>query len=202
MINSRKINFSYWLIFFSIYLCVDTIGTGALTVAISNIHLGRKPSIFSSYKRTFNPTLWKLLVTQWLWFIGLIVSILLIVVPAFYFLAFFSFVVPVVMLEGRWGVNAFKRSKALAKGFYKRIGFVMAIVITGSFLLEEAFDIFASNLLKLLNIKNARLLENCISQIAEIVWPLIIAFIVLMYYDLRTHKESNESITIAEDLRH
>jgi hypothetical protein len=111
-------------------LVVETVPAMATAVAVSDICLGNRPSVFRSYARVFGKSFRGIVLTYLMFMAGLFVSFVLFVIPSFFFYAWYLFALIVVVLEGAWGTQAFARSKALGKGYYRRnLGFVLLLLL-------------------------------------------------------------------------
>lgn len=168
----------------------------AITVALSDLCLGNKPSVIRSYKFVFSSLFWKLLLTNLLQILILMIGLVLLVVPGIIFIFWFIFVTIIVILENCWGVEALKRSKNLGKGFYLRTaGLLIVLTVLAALfggLVGGLSAFFPDEMLSLL-------LINAIQILVE---PLAIIMLVLSYYDLRVRKEAYDTAALAEDLQH
>jgi len=81
---------------------------------------------------------WRLIVIDLLFSIGLLVALLLLVVPAFVFLVYFSLTAPVAEIEDRGVRAAFRRSAQLVRGRFWTVLAVVVPVSIGIELLSEA----------------------------------------------------------------
>jgi hypothetical protein len=174
-------------------------GMAVVTLLVSDICLGNKPSLRRYFKRAFGTILWKLLGTNLLQTLILMIGFILLIVPGIIFTIWFMFAVSIVILEEQWAMNALKRSKSLGKGYYLRnFGILLVLLIIsiiigallggtiGAVILatigEGAFAIF-------------------LDLIQTIFTPLGVCAVVLMYYDLRVRKEAYNNEVLAEELR-
>jgi len=189
----------YWLGFL-VSIFASLFAFGAITVAVSDLVLGNRPSVARSYGRVFSGSMFMRLFGASLLqalFIG--VGFILLVIPGLIAVMWLLFTPAVVVLEGLGGMNALKRSKALGQGFnWRNVGvFLLMIVIGGvfggivgglfGFLFPGSLGTFAHRLL--------------LSAIQLLTGPVSLIAIVLMYYDLRVRKEAYDAAALAEDLR-
>lgn len=208
-------------------LILQLVAQGALTIAVSDVCLGYKPSAKRSYRRLSASTFGRLLVT------GLQVTLLLFglailavvgfgitvgaasaggglgvalagaafaivfVIFCIWFFLSAMFVAPIVVLEGQWGLAAIKRSRRLAKGFLWRN--------LGAFLLlflaiTIAAGIVGGVLGLLIPIESHAFNLTVVAIQHLVAAPLALILILLLYYDLRARKEGYNMTTLAEDL--
>lgn len=174
-------------------------GMAVVTLLVSDICLGNKPSLRRYFKRAFGTILWKLLGTNLLQMLIVMIGLIMLIVPGMIFTIWFVFAPSIVILEEQWAMNALKRSKSLGKGYYLRnfgillVLFIIIFIIgallggtIGAVILatigEGAFSIF-------------------VDLIQTIFAPLGVCAVVLIYYDLRVRKEAYNNEVLAEELR-
>ena len=185
---------SYWLAYI-ISLLPSSLAYAAITVALSDICLGNRPRIMRSYKYVFGPIIWKLLATNLLQIVVMLIGFVLLIVPGIIFSLWLIFVPIIVVLENTWGIAAFKRSKNLGKGYYLRTFLLLALIV----LCVYPFIGIVGFGLGMLLPGTAQLL---IAIVSILVTPLILIVLVLLYYDLRARKEAYDTVALAEDLQH
>jgi hypothetical protein len=206
-------DFSF-LLLLALWILVTPFGAAALTVGVSDICLGNRPSIERSLRRVFGTIFGKLVLTNLLmlfivavvfiplvavWGPGvhgavlvaaLVVSIALVLL----FQVWWMFVPTIVVLEQIFGWPPLLRSKAMGKGFYLRnLGIVLLIYFTILILGWIAFftlQLGDSQILKILGVTLTALLD-----------PLPLIATVLLYYDLRVRSEGYDIATLGQDLR-
>ncbi|MGH6892583.1 MAG: YciC family protein, partial [Dongiaceae bacterium] len=177
------------------------LASAAITVAVSRACLGQKPSVLHSYRRLFD-VIGKFLWTYVLLLIVIIVGFALLVVPGIVAITMLLFTTVVVILERRSGIDAFKRSIALGKGYYLRnlgvIALMAVLVIVGQLVLAllAATAIYALDDIEQPGIL-ARLL---ISAISHVLGPIPLIATVLLYYDIRVRKENYDTAALTQDL--
>jgi hypothetical protein len=91
-------------------LTVNYFAFGAVTVAVSDICLGNQPSIKRSYARILGKLVLLLLLTNLLQILAVAIGFVLLVVPGLVLILWLVLSPSVVVLEGRSGVAALKRS--------------------------------------------------------------------------------------------
>lgn len=191
-----------WIGSLLLYLAVTSIAGGALTVSVSDICLGNQPSIQRSYKRVFGVLLGKLLATDFLVFLFFIAGLILLVLPGLIFLAWVVVFGPVVVLEGAWGLDAIRRSKALGQGFYLRNGAMFAALIVVYTLIDVGLRLMGAGIANSLGFLQSWMVEAALVPFSELFSPILLIVPILMYYDLRARKEMYNRAALAEDLRH
>jgi hypothetical protein len=212
MWESNKFGY-FLLLWLAIWVLVTPFAAAVLTVGVSDICIGNRPSIVRSLRRVFGAIFGKLVLTNL--FMSLIVTAAFVpdylalklqMVPLFLcalvaslvlmllFLVWWMFVPTVVVLERTFGWTALKRSKALGKGFYIRnCGLVFLLYLPTSILVWAVFStlqISHSDILKMLGVA----LEGALA-------PLPLIATVLLYYELRVRSEGYDLATLGQDLR-
>lgn len=191
----------YWLI----VLCsfpVSLAATAAITIAVSDICLGNAPSLVRSYKKVFAVML-KLLGTNILQFIIILIGFILLVVPGIIAMMWLFFTPSVVILEGMGGFSALKRSKQLAHGYnWRNLGvflLLLIVLIVIGFIVGAVVGAILALLLP--PATHALLLRVVQAVLNPIGATITLTMIVLLYYDLRVRKEAYDAAALAEDLR-
>jgi hypothetical protein len=183
-------------------LALFSLPTLAMVVAVSDICLGRRPTVRRSYGRLLRKDFALVFLT---YFTGTLLGtagLVLFVVPGLIVLAIVFFVGEVGILEGRVGLDAARRSYALGKGFLMRnlavlilVVFVMLLyaLIVG-WLVELAAEAW-------LGLDPSDLLVASVTPLLEsLLSPLWGISITLMYYDMRVRKEHYDTAALAQDL--
>ncbi|MGQ0444985.1 MAG: hypothetical protein ACT4O2_07645 [Beijerinckiaceae bacterium] len=173
----------------------------ATAVAVSDICLGNRPSVFRSYARVFGKSFRGIVLTYLMLMAGLFVSFVLFVIPSFFFYAWYMFALIVVVLEGAWGTKAFARSKALGKGYYRRnLGFVLLLFLILFVLVVVIMTLFEV----LVNVWAAfsePLLRSIFTAASyTLISPPLYVGGTLLYYDMRVRKEAYDNTALTEDL--
>ncbi|MCP4261759.1 MAG: hypothetical protein GY774_30295 [Planctomycetes bacterium] len=175
---------------------VNSFVVATLTVVISEVCLGHKPSPARAYKRVFGAMVLKVFVTGLLFGLAVYGGLLLLIIPGVFISLWFILCQVVVVLEGKWGRAALKRSKQLGKGFYLRI-LVVLIIMFGLMILPGFVIGFC-----LAFMAGTPLFVVLTAFLQTLVMPFSLIPLVLMYYDLRVRKESYDTAALAEDLKH
>lgn len=190
------------------FLCsmlASFVAVGAITIAVSDICLGNKPSVARSYKKIFSGVLGRLFVASLLQSLCLIVGLVLCVVPGVIAMLWFMFTSPAVMLEGVGGVKALQRSKSLAQGYLGRNFLVLVLlIIIGAVVGGLVGGILGGTLEVLrqaLHVQATFVLRLVLVAVQTLVASFSIVALILLYYDLRARKEAYDAAALAEDLR-
>ncbi|PPK73935.1 hypothetical protein B0F87_11346 [Methylobacter tundripaludum] len=178
-----------------------------MTVAVSDISLGNRPTIGRSYRCIFSKSVGSFFITYLLLVIVIAVGFIFLVVPGLLFLIWYALTFQVVLLERLSGWKALKRSKELGVGFYWRnygvlfltniICFIFIMILTMSlggasgYLGGTFFPDFKTFLV---------FLEFVWGAIGLVAAPPMLIAPVLIYYDMRARKEAYDINTLAEDL--
>src|SRR5207245_2352718 len=176
----------------------------ATTIAVSDACLGQRPSVLHSYRRIAGAVAGQIFLTTLLLYFGLIVGFVLLIVPAIVLLIRCMFAFTVVVLEGKWGLEALKRSSSLGRGYHWRNAGILALLTATSFGLGLILVVIISvpaGIVAAMGVGTSWLgptvnvFANCVAG------PLGLIPGILMYYDLRVRKEAYDVGTLAEDLR-
>ena len=181
------------------------IAWGALTIAVSDICLGNKPSLARSYQKIFGSAFGRLLVASLLQALCWIIGFILCIVPGVIAMLWFMFTPPAVMLEGLGGTKALQRSKRLAQGFLGRNFLVLLLlVIIGAVvggLVGGTFGVIVGVAERVLHVQATFVLRLVIVVVQTLTASFSIVALILLYYDLRARKEAYDAAALAEDLR-
>ncbi|MBC7287712.1 MAG: glycerophosphoryl diester phosphodiesterase membrane domain-containing protein [Armatimonadetes bacterium] len=176
----------------------------AMAVAVSREYLGHEISVAAAYSQVWPAV--GALVGAWLLVTILVgMGFILCVIPGIYLAIALIFAVPVVVLEGLGAGAAIGRSMELVRGYWFHVfvtmlllGLIVGIIQVGilwpvTFLitatLGTAFPVAANALTQL------------ISALASMVlFPLTMAGLVIIYYDLRVRKEGFDLQLLAEQI--
>jgi hypothetical protein len=183
-----------------IVLSISVFTVSAMTIAISAVCLGNKPRFSHAYQAIFNKNLINYVLTSLLVTITIVVGFLLFIIPGLFFLAWFMFALPIVILERKSAVQALKRSKELGKGLYLRNWGVLTLMglVAGVFgaviggIISMAVAISGGEIW---------LLAFLLSVVTVLMVPATQIISVLLYYDMRVRKEAYDSTMLAQDLR-
>lgn len=181
-------------------------GVVPLTVAVSDICLGNRPSVLHSY-RAFSKQLFRLLLTYLLLVVLLGLGFVLLIIPGVIFVAWYMLVLPTALLERSSAMGALQRSKALGRGFYLRNVFIL-VFVNFVFVFGAAFVAFVVGLIIAVSFRAVSLTEKDAETVARtiggllglIVGPVPLITTILVYYDMRVRKEAYNSTMLAEDL--
>lgn len=205
-----------------IWLLVTPFAAAVLTVGVSDICIGNRPSLLRSLRRVFGVILGKLILTN-LFMILICAALLLSPILALFYsessvlapgvgallillaagavalfvlcLIWWMFVPTVVVLERTFGWTALKRSKSLGKGYYLRNTLVLGLFSVPVFILGKAilFATLGSSALSVSHVVRA--------LIMGVLAPLPLIATVLLYYELRARSEGYDLAMLGQDLR-
>jgi hypothetical protein len=171
----------------------------ATTIAVSDVCIGNAPSIKRSYDKILGNTM-RLLVTSIIQILAVTVAFLL-VIPGLVLLVWFILVGPVVMLEGKSGVAALKRSKQLGDGsHWRNLGYLLLSSLIFLVFLLPFVGVIAVGVVFLPDLINTWIFLAAIDVVYLLPIPFIFILFVLVYYDRRVRKEGYDAKALAEDL--
>jgi hypothetical protein len=208
-----------WMV---ISMFMGIVAVVSITVIVSDICIGNTPTgVKQSYRMITPALLGKLFLSYLLYFVlltGLYIGVislgsLLTSLPVWGALAggillaalfvLIGIVLPmffpsVIVLEGKWGFNAFKRSFLLGRGFYLRNLGILVIFFICFFMAYLLIGLVLAILPPPLRILIG-LVVSMVIYLTLICFPIIC--VVLMYYDIRVRKEGYDAAALAEDLK-
>jgi hypothetical protein len=178
---------------------------GALTIAVSDVCLGNKPSIARSYQKIFGREFARLLGASLLQTLCWLVGFVMCIVPGVIAMLWFMFTPPAVMLEGLGGTKALQRSKQLAKGFLGRnfLVLILLIVIGGAVggLVGGILGGILGAMQHTAHPGTIFVFRFVSVAVQTLISSFSIVALILLYYDLRARKEAYDAAALAEDLR-
>lgn len=190
------------LIFSIVASCISW---GALTIAVSDICLGNKPSVARSYQKIFGRALGRLLVASVLQTLSWIIGFILCIVPGVIAMLWFMFTPPAVMLEGLGGIKALQRSKRLAQGFLGRnfVVLLLLMIIGGVVggLAGGILGVIVELVRQASNIDVTFIARVLLVATQTLIGSFSLIAMIILYYDLRARKEAYDAAALAEDLR-
>lgn len=157
----------------------------ALVHNISASYLGENLTAAESYKRA-TPRLLGLLGTQLLSIIVIMIGYFLLIIPGIIFSLWFLVVVPVVMLEGRYGTGALGRSRELMQGNISK-GFTLGLVVG---ILSFIIGMVLGQAAALVPWPHPAIRTFFVNLLPALLLPIQTAPWILLYYDLRIRKEA------------
>ncbi|HEY2106964.1 MAG TPA: hypothetical protein VGH29_14300 [Candidatus Binataceae bacterium] len=110
-------------------LVVAPVTHTALVVAVVGVYLGLPASVSEAYRAT-RPILAAIIGTYLLMYLLVIPLMLLLVLPAVYFMTCWVLVSPIMIVEESFGLAALRRSRALVRGsWWRTFGLMMAVAL-------------------------------------------------------------------------
>lgn len=180
-------------------LIASLIAVAAMTLLISDLCLGHKPSIIRVYKRVFGTLILKLLWTNVLQMLAVMVGLILLIIPGFVAIAWLMFTSTVVVLERTSGVAALKRSKNLGSTkHWRNIGVLLILAVVGIVFGGLVGGITGAIAPSGINGIGFQIVMTILQSL---LMPISMISIVLMYYDLRVRKEAYNLEALSEDLK-
>ena len=176
---------------------VDILPALAVTVAVSDICLGGTPGVLRSYKRAFSRDVLPLVLTYVALVAVIVLGFFALVVPGIILLTWFLFVTPIMVLERRYGLQAFKRSKKLGDGYHWRDFGIMAVVLLAALSVMIVYEGMMVGFAEPMNVALRAAIDTLF---ITLFIPLFYVCMVLLYYDLRARKEAYDSTALTEDL--
>lgn len=180
------------LLFLVIYLFLLGAAQAATVFAVSDLYLGRTPSLRESYRRVGGKAL---RVISILIIAGLMVGFgfLLLVIPGIILLCRTALAVPASMLEDSKSIRSIERSMNLTKGFSGQIFIIFLMVWVLSWVVAMIFDAPFSYFATAqhatsFGILTLQYLSSFIAQV--LIGPIGTIAFSLMYYNLRVRKEA------------
>jgi hypothetical protein len=159
--------------------------SAALVHNISASYLGLELTAGQSYARAA-PRLLGLIGTQILVFLAIALGYVLLIVPGIIFSLWLLLVVPIVMLEGRFGTSAMGRSRELMRGNLGR-GFLIGLLVA---ILVAIINWILGLLTQWVPWPHPAMHVFFSVLLAAVVLPIQTAPWILLYYDLRIRKEA------------
>jgi hypothetical protein len=190
------------VIVYLISFTLQTIVYFPLTIAVSEICVGIRPSVSRAYARAFS-SLGRALGTYLLYSLVVCLSFV-VIIPGLFFFVWYLFTAPVVVIESTGGMRALQRSKELGRGFYMRNAgiflFLFLILLILSMLVAMAVTVLIT--FDFDTPEDIQMISDAINSIlATIVLAPVSILSILLYYDMRTRKEGYGAPQLAEDMR-
>jgi hypothetical protein len=172
-------------------LVLTTIAAAACFRAVSSAYLGEQPTVAGSLSFAASRVL-SLIWLSILYFVGLILPFLALVIPGIWLAVAWSVSFPALLAEGLGGAKALGRSFRLVRGrWWPTFGallvmYLIVLVISGILGVLLGATLVAS----LDNEAVAAVLTTIINTVSSLITlPLFAAVLTIIYYDLRVRKE-------------
>jgi hypothetical protein len=181
------------------FLVIQPFVTAAIARATAEVYLGISPKIGDTYRFALSRThtiLWVTLLSALVTVFG----VLLLIVGAFLFFVRFYFSTTVVVVEGKRGTGAMRRSWRLAKGsFWKIFGTIFLAGILSS-IVAGILTIPTALLADRMG-ESGWFLSALGTSLAQIiVTPFSSIIAVLLYFDMRIRKEGFDLALMAQEV--
>jgi uncharacterized membrane protein YjgN (DUF898 family) len=184
------------------YLVSTFVASGALTITLSDICLGTVPSVRRSFSRVLRDRTWLKLLTSGL-LVGVLVLLgfLLLVLPGIWVGIRSIFSATIVVLEGRSGRDAIRRSFDLTRGQFWRILGLLALIALLGVISVGIVSAIAAAIVGMDKSEMNHVLEALSNLLSlGLVTPAFGIAMVLLYYDQRVRRESYDAHALSEDL--
>lgn len=181
------------------------VASGAMTVMLSDICVGNRPSVRRSYSRILRRgRWWYLFSTGMLFGLAIWAGLMLLLLPGLWIAMRGCFSSVIVALEGRKNRDAIRRSFALTKGQVWRIGVPLLLSYMLAWLASVMVVVLAEVIMMFLGLE-MKTIDAVAHIFADLVWsavfgPMTGMALVLLYYDQRVARESYDSQALSEDL--
>jgi hypothetical protein len=197
---------SQWVLLAALpYMVAAFISSGAMTIAISDICLGNRPTVKHAFQRVLGRRLWVRMLTTGLLLTLLIwLGMLALLLPGLWLMArgFLSSIV--VALEGLGAKDAIRRSFALTKGQAWRIAGLTCLPLLLAYVVM-VLVVMVVTIAGALTVGDAEWLGVAIALLSHalalaLFTPVMGITMVLLYYDQRVRREAYDVQALAEDL--
>jgi hypothetical protein len=181
---------------------VSLFAFAATTVAVSDICIGNVPSIKRSYSKILGKIVLRLLGTNILQALAIVIGFALLVIPGLVLAIWLMLSPSIVVLENRTGIAALKRSKQLGDGsHWRNAGLILLLTIISTVIGAVVGGVIGGVVgLLFPDVMFETVLPVLTSLPMGFTMPLSFISIVLVYYDRRVRKESYDAKALAEDL--
>ena len=199
--DSTSVSFSSADLVLPLIAFLLSIPSGAAAVfCVGDVLTGRKADIVACYSRALGvllPAAVVVVIVTLALVASAILMLIIIGIPLFfYLLVIWFFAMPAVVIEGRDGIAALKRSRELTLGSWWRL-FGIGIVFT---LLAIAAAIPVGFVLGIASSANPTVVEAGAGVIVALLVPVFYVGSVLVYVDLRVRNEGYGTEALAADL--
>jgi hypothetical protein len=177
----------------------------AITLCIADACVGNRPNLRRSFLRT-RATAGSLFLTSFVQVLVISVGIILLIVPGVIFFLWYVLSPIIVVLEGRGGIGALKRSRTLTQGHRWRILSTTAIMVTALLAVWIVGYVIVLLLGYAMHAGGAAdetvmfTLGLLMAVLGWILTPTFFIGLVLIYFDLRARKEAFDSVALAAEL--
>jgi hypothetical protein len=175
----------------------------AMAIAISDACLGHQVNLKRAFRVAVGRTFWSVLLTTVLTMTLFGLGLVLLIVPGLFFISWFMFVQPAVVIEKLGPLEAFSRSKQLGKGFYVRNVAVLLLLIFITYVAYLTSSVIVGVLAALIAsaFGQSVITELIASAVLTAMLPLQAIPMILLYYDMRARKEGLDRTRLLEELR-
>jgi len=208
------------------YLLVSLLAAAGLTVAVSDICVGNRPSVIRSYRRGFGIVGMRMLATfsvltaafaaiigsaaaigalallteaTFIRTVVLAVAIVAGTVAVVLAIGWYMLTVQIVVLEPTWGRAAMRRSRSLGRGHFLRNATVVMLCLLIAYITHQLFFTAVYEVLKMAG-GNLELADVVLAFGAHAFAPMYAIASILVYYEMRVRKEAYNIAGLVTDL--
>lgn len=172
---------------------------GAVTIAVSDICLGNRPTVKRSYA-AIGRVIGRYIGAYLLLMLTVMVGFVLLIVPGVVAAVLLMFALPAVAIERKRAFASLKRSVFLGKGFYWR-NFGISLLVSLIAVIAMTLIVTVIVVVLLIIGSEDEFLFNIVMAITGIfVTPLFQIPLVLLYYDMRVRKEFFDGSALAQEM--
>jgi hypothetical protein len=173
-------------------LLIQQILVGAVAWAVASTLIGREPDVGECYRFGYR-RLWSILLVGILFALAVFAGLIALVIPGIIIAVRLSVSIPALVVEGKRGTEALRRSWDLVRGHSWSVfgAFIVVAFLTG--IVNGIFTAVGGN--------NWLVVGILASIAACITTPFTGLVIGLIYFDLRVRKEQLDVATLERELR-
>jgi hypothetical protein len=184
---------------------------GAIVKALADRYIGKEATIAGSWRYVLR-RLWPFLLTSLLAWLAIVVGFILLCVPGIIAAFWMFFVASVMIVEDRYYLGAFRRSRELAAGQWRRILNIAGLAVLlsmGVSLVSRMIEAIPQALLNAsagpagagaVPLPVALLQGLLLALVQTVVAPVTALLGVLLYFDVRVRKEGYDVELLAQEM--
>jgi hypothetical protein len=184
---------------------------GAIVKALADRYIGKEATIAGSWRYVLR-RLWPFLLTSLMAWLAIVVGFILLCVPGIIAAFWMFFVASVMIVEDRYYLGAFRRSRELAAGQWRRILNIAGLAVLlsmGVSLVSRMIEAIPQALLNAgtgpagagaVPLPVALLQGLLLALVQTVVAPVTALLSVLLYFDVRVRKEGYDVELLAQEM--
>jgi hypothetical protein len=180
-------------------LFVVPILTAAMTMAISELFLGRDIGITQAYSKLVSRLL-PLFGTILLSGAIIAVGFMLFVIPGLFLWVWFALIPQTVVIDGEGGISAMKRSKYLVKGHTGKTFILLVLIFLAASLVQGMISFGIGRFLPIPGDYSVALGAGVANVVSVLLEPFKVGAMIFLYYDFRIRKEGFDLEIMAAEL--